>query len=65
MLADEPTGNLDTRTSHEVIDLLSRLSADQGVTLVLVTHSEEVARRAGRRIAMRDGQLVDESPWRN
>src|SRR5436309_3844203 len=59
LLADEPTGNLDSRTSAEVIDLLARLSADQGVTLVLVTHAEDVARRAGRRIAMRDGRIVD------
>ena len=59
VLADEPTGNLDSRTSREVMDLLGALSADRGVTLVLVTHSEEVAVRAGRRLAMRDGQLAD------
>ncbi|MDQ1397633.1 MAG: putative transport system ATP-binding protein [Acidimicrobiaceae bacterium] len=59
ILADEPTGNLDSKTSGEVMDILARLSADQGVTLILVTHADDVARRAGRRIAMRDGQLVD------
>jgi len=64
ILADEPTGNLDSKTSMEIMELLGQLSSDQGVTLVLVTHAEDVARRAGRRIAMRDGQLVDDSPYR-
>jgi putative ABC transport system ATP-binding protein len=62
ILADEPTGNLDSKTSAEVMDLLGRLSADQGVTLILVTHADDVARRASRRIAMRDGHLVDTTP---
>jgi putative ABC transport system ATP-binding protein len=59
ILADEPTGNLDSKTSREVVDLLAELSASQGVTLVLVTHAEDVAARAGRRLAMRDGSLAD------
>ena len=59
ILADEPTGNLDSKTSREVVDLLAELSAGQGVTLVLVTHAEDVAARAGRRLAMRDGSLAD------
>jgi putative ABC transport system ATP-binding protein len=57
LLADEPTGNLDSRTSTEVVDLLGRLVADQGVTVVIVTHEEDVARRAARRIRLRDGQI--------
>jgi putative ABC transport system ATP-binding protein len=57
LLADEPTGNLDSRTSAEVVDLLGRLVADQGVTVVIVTHEEDVARRATRRIRLRDGQI--------
>jgi putative ABC transport system ATP-binding protein len=60
ILADEPTGNLDTVTSHEVIGLLSRLSAEQGVTVILVTHAEQVAAAARRRVAMRDGQVISD-----
>lgn len=59
LLADEPTGNLDSRTSAEVIELLASLVEQRGVTVVLVTHSEDMARRAKRRVAMRDGRLVD------
>ncbi len=59
LLADEPTGNLDSRTSVEVVDLLGSLVEQSGVTVILVTHADDVARRAARRIAMRDGQLVD------
>src|SRR3954469_16860161 len=59
VLADEPTGNLDSRTSVEVVDLLGSLVADSGVTVILVTHADDVARRAARRISMRDGRGVD------
>ena len=59
LLADEPTGNLDSRTSDEVVDLLGRLVDEGGLTVILVTHAEHVARRANRRIAMRDGSVVD------
>ncbi|MGH3389836.1 MAG: ABC transporter ATP-binding protein [Actinomadura sp.] len=55
LLADEPTGNLDTKTGHEVMDLLERLNAERGVAVVLVTHEPEVAERARRRIHVRDG----------
>ncbi|MCD0452254.1 ABC transporter ATP-binding protein [Actinocorallia sp. API 0066] len=57
VLADEPTGNLDTRTGHEVMDLLERLNGDQGVAVVLVTHEPDVAERAPRRIHVRDGLI--------
>jgi putative ABC transport system ATP-binding protein len=57
LLADEPTGNLDTRTGHEVMDLLERLNAERGVALVLVTHDLEVAARASRRVHVRDGLI--------
>ncbi|WP_433329698.1 ABC transporter ATP-binding protein [Spirillospora sp. CA-294931] len=57
VLADEPTGNLDTRTGHEVMDLLERLNAEQGVAVVLVTHEPDVAERARRRIHIRDGRV--------
>jgi putative ABC transport system ATP-binding protein len=62
LLADEPTGNLDTRTGHEVMDLLERLNAERGVALVLVTHDLEVAARARRRVHVRDGLIEAEEP---
>ena len=58
ILADEPTGNLDTRTGADVIELLSELAAGHGTTVVVATHDAELAARAPRRLAMRDGRLV-------
>lgn len=58
LMGDEPTGNLDTRTSKEVIELLQRLNEEQGLTVILVTHDREVARHARRSIVLRDGQVV-------
>ncbi len=60
LLADEPTGNLDTGTGQEVMALLERLNAEQGVAVVLVTHDREVAARARRQVRVRDGLLEDE-----
>ena len=57
LLADEPTGNLDTRTGEEVMALLERLNREQGVAVVLVTHDLEVASRARRQVRVRDGLL--------
>ena len=57
LLADEPTGNLDSRSGEEVIALLERLNRERGVTLVVVTHDERIGARAGRRIRMNDGRL--------
>jgi putative ABC transport system ATP-binding protein len=59
LLADEPTGNLDSRNGSIVVDLLEQLWRD-GTTIVMVTHDPEVARRASRTISMRDGQIVDD-----
>ncbi|MFI2710107.1 ABC transporter ATP-binding protein [Micromonospora sp. NPDC018662] len=57
LLADEPTGNLDSVTGEAVLELLERLNAESGVALVMVTHDQEVAARARRRIAVRDGLI--------
>jgi putative ABC transport system ATP-binding protein len=61
ILADEPTGNLDSTTADEIVRSLRALSEDRGVTVVLVTHAEDVARAARRRVKLRDGKLVDDS----
>ncbi|MGM0433994.1 MAG: ABC transporter ATP-binding protein [Pseudomonadota bacterium] len=59
LFADEPTGNLDTTTGQQIADLLMALNAEQGTTLVLVTHDEELAGRCDRRIRMDGGRLLD------
>jgi putative ABC transport system ATP-binding protein len=61
VLADEPTGNLDTRSGEMVMELLSRLHAELGITLVLVTHDEWIAERADRVLRLADGRLVTDS----
>jgi putative ABC transport system ATP-binding protein len=61
VLADEPTGNLDTRNGEEVMGILERLNADRGVAVVLVTHESGVAGRARRRIHVRDGLIESDS----
>ncbi len=58
LLADEPTGNLDTKTSHEIMETLRSLNREQGVTIVLVTHESDIAAYAGRIVTMRDGKIV-------
>jgi putative ABC transport system ATP-binding protein len=61
VLADEPTGNLDSATAGEVIDLMVGLCEEQGVTVVLVTHDEDVAARARRRIRLRSGEVLSDT----
>jgi putative ABC transport system ATP-binding protein len=60
ILADEPTGNLDTRTSYEVLAFLQRLNRERRITIVLVTHEPDIAACAGRIISMRDGRIVSD-----
>jgi putative ABC transport system ATP-binding protein len=58
LLADEPTGNLDTKTSGEIMDLLTGLNQDRGITVVMVTHEREMAAYAGRTISFVDGKIA-------
>ena len=61
VLADEPTGNLDAVTGHQVIDLMFAINAESATTLILVTHDEEIAARCRRRLRMDAGQLEEVS----
>ena len=60
LLADEPTGNLDTPTSHEIMEIIRKLNREQGVTVVLVTHEADIGAYADRMIVMRDGKVVSD-----
>ena len=60
ILADEPTGNLDSKTGERIVELLLRLNRERGITTILVTHDLDVAGRAPRILYMRDGSIVDE-----
>ncbi len=61
LLADEPTGNLDTRTGAEILALLGELHARLGTTMLIVTHDAQVARSCARVVTLRDGQIVSDS----
>jgi ABC-type lipoprotein export system ATPase subunit len=58
LLADEPTGNIDSHTSREVMDLFRQLNQEDGITIILVTHDQEVARHARRTVVLRDGRVI-------
>src|ERR1019366_2103685 len=60
LLADEPTGNLDSRTTEAVLQILKKLNAEEGITIILVTHDDHVARHAQRIIRIKDGVIVEE-----
>ena len=67
LLADEPTGNLDSQRSQEIMELIARLNAERGITVVMVTHENDIADWAQRRLVFRDGHLVEDRrqvPWR-
>jgi putative ABC transport system ATP-binding protein len=57
ILADEPTGNLDSRTSIEVMEIFQRLNREQGITLILVTHESDIAEYAQRVVVFKDGKI--------
>jgi len=61
LLADEPTGNLDTKTSREIMELFQNLNMREGITIVLVTHEPDIAEYAKRRIVFRDGLIISDS----
>jgi len=61
LLADEPTGNLDTRTSHDIMKTLVSLNRERGLTIVLVTHEADIANYADRVVTMRDGNIVSDA----
>jgi putative ABC transport system ATP-binding protein len=61
LLADEPTGQLDSRTSTEIMEIFKQLNQTRGITILVVTHSDEVAKFADRIITFRDGQIVEDS----
>ena len=62
VLADEPTGNLDAATGHQIIELMFAINAESGTTLILVTHDEEIAARCARRLRMHAGQIEELAP---
>jgi putative ABC transport system ATP-binding protein len=61
LLADEPTGNLDTKTSHEIMQLLVGLNCEQGITILMVTHEPEMVEYAGRVVHFLDGRIASDS----
>jgi putative ABC transport system ATP-binding protein len=60
VLADEPTGNLDSATGSEILSLLLQLREQRGITIVLATHDAQIASRADRLVRLRDGRVVDD-----
>jgi macrolide transport system ATP-binding/permease protein len=64
LLADEPTGNLDTKTSHEIMKTLVKLNREQGVTVIVVTHETDIAAYADRILTMRDGLIISDEKAR-
>jgi predicted ABC-type transport system involved in lysophospholipase L1 biosynthesis ATPase subunit len=61
LLADEPTGNLDSENAHSVLEFIIHLQREQGRTMVLVTHDPTIAERAGRILRMKDGRIIDDT----
>jgi putative ABC transport system ATP-binding protein len=67
LLADEPTGNLDSRTSVEVMEIFQRLQREHGITVILITHDQDVAAYGSRVVSFKDGHVISDSKnatWR-
>jgi putative ABC transport system ATP-binding protein len=64
ILADEPTGNLDSQTSKEIMDLFTRLNRETGITIIMVTHEHDVADYTDRKVVFRDGRIISDSKVR-
>jgi putative ABC transport system ATP-binding protein len=62
LLADEPTGNLDSRTSVEIMEILQRLNRERGITVLLITHEHDIADYASRVVTVRDGRVLTDQP---
>jgi len=62
LLADEPTGNLDSRSSYEIVGILQRLNQEEGITVVIVTHEPDIAAHTRRIVSMLDGVVVNDEP---
>ena len=60
LLMDEPTGNIDSKTANEIIELVKRLNEEKGVTIIVVTHDQHIASQANRRARMLDGRIIEE-----
>ncbi|GAB4532016.1 MAG: ABC transporter ATP-binding protein [Anaerolineae bacterium] len=65
ILADEPTGNLDSKSGAEIMAIFQRLNEEQGITIIFVTHEPEIAQHTRRIVRLADGQVVDDRPVRN
>jgi putative ABC transport system ATP-binding protein len=63
ILADEPTGNLDTRTSLEIMEIFQKLNQTSGITIILVTHELDIARYVGRQVVFRDGKVIKDETF--
>ena len=62
LLADEPTGNLDSRSSEEIIGILQQLNREEGITVIIVTHEPDIGAHTGRIVSMRDGLIANDQP---
>ncbi|HOQ12109.1 MAG TPA: macrolide ABC transporter ATP-binding protein, partial [Spirochaetota bacterium] len=60
--ADEPTGNLDSKNTEEIMNLFTRLNKEMGISIIMVTHEPDVAEYSDRKVLFKDGQIVDDSP---
>lgn len=65
LLADEPTGNLDTESSREIMAILDQLNKEQGITIILVTHETDIAAYAEREIVIKDGRVLTDRHTRS